>query len=111
MVMVVDIQNKLELDFGPELVFAKDELEALYITTNWLVSDRVVRSVIYLANGDIDLLKENIERALTDHKDLLWQAEYNRGDEQLRDFNKTFQELGLVKSKNEDQAGGSLNSN
>ncbi len=111
MVMVVDIQNKLELDFGPKLVFAKDELEALYITTNWLVSDRVVRSVIYLANGDIDLLKENIERALTDYKDLLWQAEYNRGDEQLRDFNKTFQELGLVKSKNEDQAGGSLNSN
>lgn len=101
MVMVVDIQNKLELDFGPELVSAKDELEALYIKTNWLISDRAVRSVIYLANGDIDLLKENIERALTDYKDLLWQAEYNRGDEQLRDFNKTFQELDLMKSKNE----------
>ncbi len=97
MVMAVDIQNKLELDFGSKLSFAKDELEALYIKTNWLVSDRVVRSVIYLANGDVDLLKTNIERALTDYKDLLWQAEYNRGDAQLRDFNQTFQECDLVK--------------
>lgn len=100
MEIVIDIQKKLELDFGRELSSAKDEIEALYAKTNWQISNRMVRSIVFLANGDFESLKRNIELALTDYKDVLWQAEYDRGDEQLRDFNKTFQELGLLQSEN-----------
>lgn len=96
MEIAIDIQKKLELDFGSELSFAKDEIEALYAATNWQISDKMIRSIIYLAKGDFTLLKSTIELARKDYKDVLWQAEYNRGDDQLRDFNKTFEELGFV---------------
>ena len=92
----IDIQKKLELDFGSELSFAKDELEALYAKTNWRIGNRMIRSIVYLSNGDFESLKKTIEHANTDYKDVLWLAEYDRGDEQLRDFNKTFEELGLL---------------
>ena len=96
MEIAVDIQQKLALDFGSEMPFAKDEIEALYAATNWRISDKMIRSIIYLAKGDITLLNNTIQGARTDYKDVLWQAEYDRGDEQLRDFNKTFEELGLI---------------
>ncbi len=96
MAIAIDIQQKLELDFGSELIFAKDEIEALYAATNWRISDKMIRSIIYLAKGDCTQLKSTIELARKDYKDVLWHAEYDRGDDQLRDFNKTFEELGLV---------------
>jgi hypothetical protein len=96
MEIAIDIQQKLALDFGSEMPFAKDEIEALYAATNWRISDKMIRSIIYLAKGDITLLNNTIQGARTDYKDVLWQAEYDRGDEQLRDFNKTFEELGLI---------------
>ena len=95
MQILIDIQQKLEQDFGSEFSFARDEIDALYTATNWRVSNKVIRSIIYLAKGDLELLKMNIARAQTDVKDLLWEAEYGRGDEQLRDFNKSFIDLGL----------------
>ncbi|BBB29847.1 hypothetical protein [Neptunomonas japonica] len=96
MEIAIDIQHKLTLDFGSEMPFAKDEVEALYAATNWRISDKMIRSIIYLAKGDITSLKNTIQRTRQDYKDVLWQAEYDRGDEQLRDFNKTFDELGLL---------------
>ncbi|MEH6473024.1 MAG: hypothetical protein V7752_17440 [Halopseudomonas sp.] len=98
MEFAVDIQKKLEQDFGSELAGAKDEIEALYAKTNWQIGNRIIRSIIYLANGDLESLKTNIEFALADHQDVVWLAEYDRGDEQLRNFSKTFQELGLLQS-------------
>jgi hypothetical protein len=96
MQIVTDIQKKLELDFGPESSLAKDELEALYAQTNWRIGNRMVRAIVYVSNGDFESLKRSIKHATTDYKDVLWLAEYDRGDEQLRDFNKTFDELGLL---------------
>lgn len=96
MQLVIDIQKKLELDFGRESSLAKDELEALYAQTNWRIGNRMVRAIVYLSNGDFESLKKTIEHANTDYKDILWQAEYDRGDDQLRDFNKTFEELSLL---------------
>ncbi|MFT7373776.1 MAG: hypothetical protein ACI9T9_002476 [Oleiphilaceae bacterium] len=96
MQIVIDIQKKLELDFGSESSLAKDELEALYTQTNWRIGNRMVRSIVYLSNGDFESLKKAIKHANTDYKEVLWLAEYDRGDEQLRDFNKTFEALGLL---------------
>ena len=96
MEIALDIQQKLALDFGSEMPFAKDEIEALYAATNWQISDKMIRCIIYLAKGDVMLLKRTIGCARKDYKDVLWLAEYDRGDDRLRDFNKTFQELGLV---------------
>ena len=95
MQLLSDIQNKLERDFGKQWLLAKDEIEALFVKTNWRVTNRIVRAAIYVADGDFDELSRSIERVLSDYKDLLWQAEYDRGDDQLRDFNKSFDELDL----------------
>jgi len=56
----------------------------------------MIRAIIYLAKGDLELLNSNIQLVQTDFKDLLWPAEYDRGDEQLRDFNQSFTNLELV---------------
>lgn len=96
MQLQVDIEQKLEKEFAKQWLLARDEIEALYAKTNWRVTNRLVRAVIYLANGDFAALNVHIERVLNDYKDLLWEAEYERGDEQLRDFNRTFYELGLL---------------
>lgn len=96
MAIAIDIHNKLALDFASDMPFAKDEIEALYAATNWQISDKMIRAIIYLAKGDLALLKSTIELARKDYKDVLWQAEYNRGDDKLRDFNQTFDELGLL---------------
>jgi hypothetical protein len=96
MQILIDIQQKLEHDFGSEFPFARDEIDAIYIATNWNISNKVIRSIIYLAKGNLELLNKNIQRAQTDFKDLLWEAEYDRGDEQLRDFSKSFIALGLI---------------
>lgn len=92
-----DIQQKLEQDFNKDFPFARDEIEALYDATNCRIPNKMVRSIIYLAQGDLALLKDKIQSVQTDYKDVLWQAEYDRGDDQLRDFDRTFLELGLLK--------------
>lgn len=42
------------------------------------------------------MLKQVIRLSQLDLRDVLWQAEYDCGDEILRDFNKTFYELKLI---------------
>ena len=96
MQILIEIQQKLEQGFGLEYPFARDEIEALYAATNWSISNKMIRAIIYLAKGDLELLNSNIQLVQTDFKDLLWLAEYDRGDEQLRDFNQSFTNLELV---------------
>ena len=93
MEILPDIKEKIELDFGVEAGAAKDEIEALYIKTNWRVTNRMIRAVVFLAKGDLASLTNNINLFLADYKDVLWSAEYDRGDVKLRDFNETFTDL------------------
>lgn len=96
MQIAIDIHTKLEQDFGNDFFYVRDEIEALYAATNWAISNQLIRCIVYLSKGDKALLQKNIERVQVDYRDVLWEAEYDRGEEQLRDFNRTFQALGLL---------------
>ena len=95
--MEIDIFQKIEKDFGTEAKVAREELDILDAKTKGLIDNRLLRSIIYLAEGNIEKLKMYIAMARLDWRDVLWQAEYDSPDDTMRkrDFNKTFLELGL----------------
>ena len=94
--MKTDIYQKVEKDFGPEAKLAIEQIEILDARSKGLVSDRMLRAMVFLAKGDIERFKQVIELGRTDYRDVLWQAEYDCGEEQLYDFKKTFHELKLM---------------
>ncbi len=94
--MKTDIYQKIENDFGPEAKLAVEQIEILDARSKGLVSDRMLRAMVFLAKGDIERFKQVIELGRTNYRDVLWQAEYDCGEEQLYDFNKTFHELKLM---------------
>ena len=97
--METDIYQKLEADFGNCFEEARDQIDMLDAETKGLIDNRILRAIIYLASGNIEQMKSMIELARKDYRDVLWQAEYDCGEELLRDFNKTFHDLGLMKKK------------
>ncbi|MCG8393951.1 MAG: hypothetical protein MI745_12785 [Pseudomonadales bacterium] len=94
--MKTDIYQKIEKDFGSDLKLAIEQIEILDARSKGLVSHRMLRAMVFLAKGDIERFKQVIELGRTDYRDVLWQAEYECGEEQLYDFNKTFHELKLM---------------
>lgn len=94
--MKTDIYQKIEKDFGPHLKLVIEQIEILDARSKGLVNDRMLRAMVFLAKGSIERFKQVIELGRTDYRDVLWQAEYDCGEEQLYDFNKTFHELKLM---------------
>jgi len=93
--MQPDIIKIVELDFeNPKEVV--NILEAMKFMNRRPVSDRVYRAIIFLSKGSMSRLNHFTELALTDYRDLLWQAEYENPEVQKYDFNKSFSELGIV---------------
>ena len=72
-----------------------DILESLETMNHAPPSDRVLRSIVFLAQGDRNKLSHFIDLAYRDYRDLLWQAEYENPEVRKYDFNKSFDELGL----------------
>lgn len=98
--MEVDIYKKIEIDFGSNSSAAHQLLDDLDAKTKGLVSPRLVRAIIFISNGSIELLKKNIELARKDWRDILLQAEYSYPDTvRVRDFDKTFYELKLIEKR------------
>ena len=96
MQMKTDIYQKIELDFGDDLKLAIEQVEILDARSKGLIGNRMLRAMVFLAKGNIERFKQVIELGRTDYRDVLWQAEYDCGEEQLYDFNKTFHELKLM---------------
>ena len=94
--MKTDIYQKLKVDFNKELDEAINIMEALDAQTKGLISDRLLRAIIYLAKGNIHRLKEVIKLSQKDFRDILWQAEYDCGETLIHDFEKTFHELKMM---------------
>ena len=94
--MKTDIYQKIELDFGDDLELAIEQVEILDARSKGLIGNRMLRAMVFLAKGNIERFKQVIELGRTDYRDVLWQAEYDCGEEQLYDFNKTFHELKLM---------------
>lgn len=82
-----DIAAKIAVDFAHE---PSDCVLALLDEYKGAEKARVIRCAIYLANGSIDKLLQMIGSAQTDYRDVIYWAEYDRDDRQVRDFNLPF---------------------
>ncbi len=66
------------------------------LSVDWeFKSARIPRCILFLSKGDFEAFKENLKNAETDWRDVIYWAEYNSEDNQIYNFNKTFEENGL----------------
>jgi len=92
-----DIIARINTDFGESANKATRMLIDSISKVDYLKTDRVIRCIIFLANGNLTDLNKYIETATFDTRDVMLWAEYEKlnGDlnfKRLRDFNKTFEE-------------------
>ncbi|GGG30805.1 hypothetical protein GCM10011344_34680 [Dokdonia pacifica] len=85
-----DILKRLESDFGKNSGDAKRKIQELIKSNKEFRSHRIVRSLIFAGNKDINHLKKMIELTKTDWRDLLMNAEYEYPEKRVRDFNNEF---------------------
>ena len=87
-----DITTKIRTEFGGR----EEPKQALSLLLdfyrNWEddVHFRLARCLLFETNGNIQKLKENIQLAHTDWRDLIVQAEYDQTMRRLRNFNRPF---------------------
>ena len=93
--MQKDIVKKIEMDFENSEDVIKI-LSEMVSRKNEAISERIYRAIIYLSEGNIEKLNYFIELYFQDYRDLIWQAEYEDPEIQKYDFNKSFNELGLL---------------
>lgn len=96
MFIKTDIYRKIEIDFKDNLQAVIEQIEILDTDGKGLINDRLLRAMVFVANGDIERLKQIVTLARTDYRDVLWQAEYDAGEKRVYDFNKSFYELKLL---------------
>jgi len=95
MIITKDIKDRIESDFGdraPEVIKIFNDALA---KTDYLNDSRIVRCIIFLADGDIEKIKKNIEVAIYDPRNVMFWAEYTNREQletikRIRDFTKTF---------------------
>ena len=95
--MQADIITKIRTSFvDPDEVMSL--LEAMESREGSPVSDRVYRSIVFLADGDTNKIRYYIKLYFEDYRDLLWYAEYEKDNPEVRkyDFNQPFTKLGLL---------------
>lgn len=103
--VLTDIHQKIENDFGEKSSLAIEILDQLDADTKGNISHRLLRALVYLANGDVAYLKQVAQLAKRDWKDVLHQAEYSHSDNtRVRDFHKTFHELKLIEERDPSQS-------
>jgi hypothetical protein len=95
-----DIIQKINKDFGTEAEEVRRLLEKSIKNAKYLKTDRIIRCLLFLANGNISSLNRYIENAKFDPRDVMLWAEYEELEgefnyKRLRDFNKTFPESSL----------------
>ncbi|WP_154223823.1 hypothetical protein [Marinicella rhabdoformis] len=69
---------------------AKKIIEPLLSIETEVSISRIVRSALYLSESDYDSLASYTEKAIDDHRNVLWWAEYDNRNVQKRDFNFSF---------------------
>ena len=92
-----DIKARIQTDFGENADKAMTMLFDAINKVDYLKTDRVIRCIVFLANGDLTDLSKYIETATFDTRDVMLWAEYDKlsselNYKRLRDFNKTFDE-------------------
>ena len=92
MMLARDIWGKVNKDFEtPEEAALALSVVADFVEQNReLSSDRIVRCLVFLADGDLDRLEEALDLAKKNHRDLLVRAEYNEKNDRVRDLTQPF---------------------
>jgi hypothetical protein len=70
--------------------YPADAIGQVHLWFEDLGSDRLVRCALFLAQGSLQKLEEAVSLGRADYRDLIVAAEYDRADNQLRDFNQPF---------------------
>ena len=95
-----DIQQRIVLDFKDSAGKANELLRIAISKTEYLKTDRVIRCIIFLANGDLNKLQKYIDDAIFDIRDVMLWAEYEEQEgeinfKRVRNFNKPFDKCQL----------------
>lgn len=87
-----DIRRRIARDFNPADASAMlAEFDQQRAVDPDLFSDRIVRCIVYVANGELTTAQRAVSWALTDPRDLIVWAEYgNKFDTRLRDLSVPF---------------------
>ena len=90
-----DIREKIIADFKDSANLASAILIDAILNTDYLKTDRVIRCIIFLSEGDLNKMRRYINVAINDTRDVMLWAEYvnlkiGEKPKRVRDFNKTF---------------------
>ena len=92
MILARDIWGKVNIDFETpeEAALALSVLADFVDQNKKLSSDRIVRCIVFVANGDLNRLEKAIDLAKEDYRDLIVWAEYDEKNERVRDLTNPF---------------------
>ena len=92
MILARDIWGKVNKDFSTpeEAALALSVLADFVDQNKKLSSDRIVRCIVFVANGDLNRLEKAIDLAREDYRDLIVWAEYDEKNERVRDLTNPF---------------------
>jgi len=103
MIFKDDIITRIKADFGSDADKAMTALNEAVEKTDSLDLDRIIRCIVFLAEGNLSNLNMYIKMAILDYRDVILCAEYEKlsddlfpnDNKRLRDFNKTFAECTI----------------
>ena len=92
MMLARDIWGKVNKDFeiSEEAALALSVLADFVDENKELSSDRILRCIVFVANGDLNRLEKAIDLAKEDYRDLIVWAEYDEKNERVRDLTNPF---------------------
>ncbi|HEY4245268.1 MAG TPA: hypothetical protein VGM64_00355 [Lacunisphaera sp.] len=70
--------------------FDADTIPYVHLLLEDLKEDRLIRCALFLSRGSTKELEGAVSLGKTDYRDLIWSAEYDCKEDQLRDFNQPF---------------------
>ncbi len=87
-----DIEEKINRDFKPpdETALVLSVLGDFADRHPDLSIDRILRCIVFVADGDMNTLEQAIDLAKLDYRDLIVWAEYDRDDNRIRDLTLPF---------------------
>jgi len=87
-----DIKIEIQKSFKQRSKDAIELIQKQFADTK--MSNRIIRCVIFLAEGDLEKLEHFIDIAKTDYRDVIFMAEYtdheSKHPKRIRDFNRSF---------------------
>ena len=93
MTLARDIVEKVNQDFADpdETALALSVLADFAEQNQALASDRILRCMVFVANGDLDVLGKAMDLAMIDYRDLIVWGEYDENYQRVRDLSIPFE--------------------